>query len=336
MIKIRIKKENMKELENIFEEFIAKEKIAEKLKKLQRSNKLENIEKQMIKECFLKKIKNKNLFLLKKSGMEKLIEDIEKEYPSICEEFKRSKNKSKSKFFQNKISEIFNYESLSKKISYSLVEKLNIKVCPYCNRNYIHTYRDISSKPKTKIKKTRGQLDHYFPKSKYPYLGINLYNLIPSCKVCNADFKGDYDTYEKKIFYPYEEEFGEEIKFEIEVESSKEYLEVLQGNSKIFKLNLKVRNEDILLEDKLKNTNNLFKLEEIYQFHKDEVIEILRKKNIYNESRICELEETYGDLFNSKQEIIEMIISNCLDSDNLDKRILSKLTKDIWEEVGEY
>ncbi len=43
-------------------------------------------------------------------------------------------------------------------IAYNLVENLGIKTCPYCNRNYI-------SFVKTKKKKTRPQLDHFYPKA---------------------------------------------------------------------------------------------------------------------------------------------------------------------------
>ncbi len=54
-----------------------------------------------------------------------------------------------------------------------------ISICPYCNLedNYLGS----------SIEKV--QFDHYYPKSRYPFLAVCLSNLIPSCKVCNSDIK---------------------------------------------------------------------------------------------------------------------------------------------------
>lgn len=52
-------------------------------------------------------------------------------------------------------------------------------------------------------------LDHFFPKEKYPYLALNFYNLIPICKWCNYKklnedpLKFINDNEWKKIFHPY-------------------------------------------------------------------------------------------------------------------------------------
>lgn len=56
-------------------------------------------------------------------------------------------------------------------------QRIGVTTCPYCNRSYIFT----SSKSGT-----RPQYDHYFPKSKYPYLALSMYNLIPCCSICNG------------------------------------------------------------------------------------------------------------------------------------------------------
>lgn len=36
-------------------------------------------------------------------------------------------------------------------------------------------------------------LDHFFPKSVYPFLSVHPYNLIPACKECNSKFHGIHD-----------------------------------------------------------------------------------------------------------------------------------------------
>lgn len=73
----------------------------------------------------------------------------------------------------------------NRKWAYGLLEKLDVKVCPYCNRQYTFTV------PKVKVSP---QFDHYFPISKYPYLQLSLFNLIPSCSTCNLK-KSDWDPF---------------------------------------------------------------------------------------------------------------------------------------------
>ena len=64
--------------------------------------------------------------------------------------------------------------------------------CPYCN---------IFSHQVT-------QLDHYFPKSKFPSLSITPANLVPICTDCNTQKKEFYSTDKNSMFiHPYFDEF---------------------------------------------------------------------------------------------------------------------------------
>ena len=63
------------------------------------------------------------------------------------------------------------------------IERVGVEVCPYCGRNYVFSVKHpTKSNPNTRIKP---QIDHFLPKSEYPYLALNYYNLIPSCSTCN-------------------------------------------------------------------------------------------------------------------------------------------------------
>lgn len=75
------------------------------------------------------------------------------------------------------------YENLKKFDKNKHIERVGIEVCPYCGRNYIYSVeRPTISNPHTRVKP---QIDHFLPKSKYPYLALNYYNLVPSCPSCN-------------------------------------------------------------------------------------------------------------------------------------------------------
>lgn len=55
----------------------------------------------------------------------------------------------------------------------------NLSVCPYCGISKVSPYGNRNGV-------TLGyQIEHYLPKSKYPYFAISFYNLFPACKDCN-------------------------------------------------------------------------------------------------------------------------------------------------------
>jgi len=56
--------------------------------------------------------------------------------------------------------------------AYELIKKLNLSVCPYCNRNTIYNLKNNT--------KRTSELDHFYPQSKYPYFALSFYNLVPS------------------------------------------------------------------------------------------------------------------------------------------------------------
>ncbi len=79
--------------------------------------------------------------------------------------------------------------------------KKSLRVCPACD-----------GQPPTVIKNhSHADLDHFFPKSLYPFLSIHPYNLVPVCTECNGKFKKAIDpikdhTHESLLdtFHPYQ------------------------------------------------------------------------------------------------------------------------------------
>src|ERR1700694_241223 len=86
------------------------------------------------------------------------------------------------------LTSVFNYKWFTRTYAsyycgYDLATKLNVKTCPYCNRNYTVTVADGKSRV------TRPDFDHFFPHKQFPLLALSFYNLIPSCLVCNRPVK---------------------------------------------------------------------------------------------------------------------------------------------------
>lgn len=194
--------------------------------------------------------------------------------------------------------------------AYYFVDKLGLKTCPYCNRNYTFVVDEDNGK-------LRPEIDHFYPKSLYPFLAMSFYNLIPSCQICNhtksstlkEELENPYDITPNSYKFTY---IPKNIDFTL-VEDDK----------------YKFDNFEIKITGK-KDNLELFKLNELYEQHKDIVLELLVKKVYYPKSYIEELER-FG--FKS-DEIYRYLLCNYQKDEDLHKRPLSKLIKDISEELG--
>lgn len=80
--------------------------------------------------------------------------------------------------------------------SFAFVSNLDVRICPYCDREYLETFERGGSQRKTL------EIDHFFPKSAYPALAMCFYNLVPSGHNCNRlklDSEIDKNPYETDI-----------------------------------------------------------------------------------------------------------------------------------------
>lgn len=81
--------------------------------------------------------------------------------------------------------------------AYGLVDEHKLRICPYCHTSHLNYHVHGS-------KDMRPPLDHFYPRSRYPYLGTSLYNLIPSCYQCNSSIKGAENPLVKALTHPFE------------------------------------------------------------------------------------------------------------------------------------
>lgn len=261
--------------------------------------------------------------------LKKIIKFFQIKYPCITKKYEKKEAKPPiykivyNIFVDNGYDTYLSKSETSKEYdAYKLVENIGIRTCPYCNRSYI-------SFVKNDEKKTRPQLDHFYPKAIYPFLACSFYNLIPSCSACNH-MKSDDDSYKDekagKLVHPYNVKDSDFI-FSYTFDN----LDILKS---IDKENIRFEDEQkikITLDRKYEKNNDYFQLETIYQNHRDIVIELILKEINYPKSYINEL---INNGFGTEEEIYRFIFSNYLEKDKLHQRPLSKLTKDIVEELG--
>ncbi|MBU3014427.1 hypothetical protein KO488_06625 [Poseidonibacter lekithochrous] len=201
--------------------------------------------------------------------------------------------------------------------AYDLAQKLKVNICPYCNRNYTFTIKEKNSKS------TRPDFDHFYDKGTYPILALSFYNLIPSCILCNSRLKGRAKFSINTHLHPYKDSFNDYAKFKLKVLDSKFYYD-----EKSFEIKLETKN------NKAKKIKEDFALETLYQEHKDIVLELIQKREVYPDSYIDDLFQQYeGTLFKNREDVLRHITGGYIEDKDIDKRPLSKLIKDISEEL---
>ena len=239
-------------------------------------------------------------------------------------------DKETNKSHINVLKKIFDYDLFAKHkkkyCAYSLVQTLKINVCPYCNRQYITTLEPIDNKGGT-----RPTLDHFYLKSDYPYLALSFWNLIPSCYSCNSQLRGT-----KKIgLHPYIQGFEGILHFYTDINSVDDFISHAKKNINLKLLACKKSTPDVIDLANAKLNCNVFRLDDIYkQNHKDDVRELIQKAVIYDKSFSKSLYNQFDYLFDSEEDARKTMLRNYTSIDDLEKRPLAKLTKDICEELG--
>lgn len=166
--------------------------------------------------------------------------------------------------------------------AFELVKELKLEVCPYCNKEYIPIVK--------KNGKFRAEIDHFFPEADYPYLSCSLFNLIPSCLICNHHKNDTYNKYDnqgniKLTIYPYTEGF-EEIDGNGKIKKNAVF-KAIPGSGDLYKSKaIELEYKNPLLDDKMKNSNDAFLIQELYNTCTAELEDLLTRYRNYAEPKI--------------------------------------------------
>lgn len=262
-----------------------------------------------------------NLLLGEIDLLEEYRKEIERQFKPIL-----------TKSFKEQILKTFNYDTFRKsKRCQQLVEWLEIKVCPYCNENYTST-TVISKENEVNTIKLDFDFDHFLDKATNPYFSLSLYNLIPSCKVCNSCYKRTTSFDSHSHIHPYKQGFGSDCKFTLTIKD----VDFITQNTASISLNLEIQEaaKSTKKGDQIQANIDDLKLKERYQNHKDYALELVHKNIVYNEDYINSLYQQYeGTLFKNREDVLRLITTNYIEEQDLGKRPLAKLTKDIIEDL---
>ncbi len=219
------------------------------------------------------------------------------------------------------IRKVFNYNKfIKRKQRIEILDDLKIKVCPYCNRQYV-TKLDID------MGKIIGDIDHFYSQNYFTLFALSLYNFVPSCKICNSLFKSDINA---DIQYPYRMKCDSNVTFELVDKNGKVTPASLYGWEEKLRIKIIPKSAD---RKKANREIEFFKLNAQYELHNEYAKSILYKKIFTNNSLLTQLESLFlHNKINMTQGDIKKVVYG-FDVDNIDIREspLALLTKDLYE-----
>ena len=247
------------------------------------------------------------------------------------------------------IVDIMGYNKVRKELLPQYVNKLEIKTCVYCNAQFAITtlIEDVREKimlgkpgrPKKAIViPSRGgyyEMDHNKPKSKYPYLCTNFYNLQPCCSSCNKRKSAQDLSF--SVYYEEGDPDPAPLHFAIseqdvinfhtagKCKGVKPYLCDETNPTK----RVVARKDGTLAEQ----FNYIFDIDKIYAEHEDEVEELLWRNRIYTHGIVSATSSQFKDLQIEDFDFGRYILGTYPNREDALKRPLTAMKQDIWEQV---
>ena len=262
--------------------------------------------------------KNVLIKLNDKERLRKVVLALPKDLEKWAEEWDKLKDVRKE--FKKKLSSVFNYTGYRATILVELAKKLNVKSCPYCNMHYTLYVEDSYEKNDGLAK---FQYDHFYDKSTYPMFSMSLYNLIPSCAICN------HSKHVKKLslaFNPYHSEISEQFRFELK--NPDDFYKGVKIKDVIDIEIIASKNTD---QSELDDYIDTYKIKTLYQRHGDIAQEIFDKVYEYPYYSKTDNFKFLGD--RSEEYIERLWYGTYIDKKDISKRPMTKFILDLREQA---
>lgn len=200
------------------------------------------------------------------------------------------------------------YKNLRNTHGKELIKSSDIFICPYCHRSYIGVVEEENGS-----RAITPDLDHFYPKSKYPFLAVTLSNLVPSCLFCNQRAKNDIDFYKSSIYPP--NKIFDDIEFDFDPYTGKIFIDNYYA---------------LISKPEYKTHLDTFLIQEIYASHTEILTNIVSKVQKYRQSKIEDIAHYTVGLTVSE---IKNLVFYEYEFMNKKKELLYKLKKDLYEKI---
>lgn len=256
-----------------------------------------------------------------KEVLEKLLTAQPQElYPLNIELENKIKEKDKEGKSKEKLINAFDYKgriSGDKAVSYELAKRIGTRTCVYCNRIYSFT---VETEDGATV--ARPDFDHWLSKDKHPLLSMSLYNLIPSCPICNRSIKFQDDFEYSKHVHPYQSDTRRQFRFQ--------YEPVPEGQWKLKLANCTPEENE---------TAKILKTEDVYRpYANSEVKDILDFAYKNTPEYLLDLRDKVMKAFGgsiSKERAYRMVFGTELNASLYNDRPLSKMKRDVLIQLQE-
>lgn len=266
---------------------------------------------------------------------------IEPKLKGVKVEKVRVKIGRKDRTLAEHIVDAMRYDYVQEKLMQQYVRKLEIKSCCYCNAQFAVTAivekdRTTDKKGNLRVKKQPGsfyELDHNLPKSKYPYLSTNFYNLQPCCSSCNRrknaselGFSIYYEPGDVMPLRPLHFALGakELIDYRVKNKCRGITAHLCNAGSDV---------EPIVGDGSLADRfNELLGVNDVYKEFSDEIEEILWRHKMYSKGMLTSLNTQMSAIVKSF-DFKRYILGTYTDEDLAARRPLTVMAQDIWEQV---
>lgn len=269
--------------------------------------------------------------------IKKLISELDKglltitpsQMDSLCNQFSELKASLSAKFgerqipFHKMVIDAMNYE-MARSHYRRYVPMMGIKTCVYCNAQYAVSFTSKSGNEYAQF-----EVDHWKPKSEYPFLSISFYNFVPSCPSCNK-----HKTEKDLMFSFYSDSRSvadgmeyDPFVFRLTDENLSRFLSTY--NSDLLKLEFKSRDGNLLLE----KDYSRFAIDEMYKCFRDEAALTIRRFLFYNNAYREQLQKSYGKNFSMGFNYDELIYGVPFGQKDVLRRPLAKMIQDIRSQL---
>lgn len=215
------------------------------------------------------------------------------------------------------------FEDFTGAYAYKYLKLLNIRTCPYCNRNYTFTLHKDENKAKFS---TRPELDHFHDKSTYPLLALSFFNLVPSCHECNHG-KLKKSTGVNPYFKGFASKF---IIASADGNNTELNANEIKGLRNVDDFSIAFENPSAEEKQNIKSLG----LSVLYNEHKDYVMDLVDKSITYDHLLQKGIVDSFQGVFHTPQDVHDLIFGHYLSDAEQEKRPLSKLTKDILDQLN--
>lgn len=264
----------------------------------------------------------RDLFVASPNGLMKLHETFIKVHGKEKDLYGKS--------FKRLIKPVFGYyrkfrDDQKRALVHQWFAALKISTCPYCNREWLTQIGSHTSRNALLL----FDVDHYFPQKRYPYFALSFYNLIPACTVCNQRLKGQKLLRLRDHFHPFQDSLDSALQFKVPITSASQFFDDTA------RINLRLQPNPMTLpadQARAEKTRDFFRLSEMYATHEDYAREVLQKSRKYDRSMLDTLYSSHGTgVFQSKEQLVRMVLGNYPMPIDMHRRPLAKLAKDLAE-----